>query len=65
MRRPPSKILPPTNVIPGGCVTCGCEVFVRYHYDDDKPVPDAPFVLIDSNGKEIEGTTVSDAVLLG
>ena len=47
------------NVLSGGCVKCGCEIFIHYHYDDGKPVPDAPFVLIDSNGTEIEGKTDS------
>ncbi|WP_332420201.1 DUF6531 domain-containing protein, partial [Vibrio metschnikovii] len=45
------------NVLDGGCVECGCEIFIRYHYDDDKPVPNAPFVLIDSNKKELTGQT--------
>ncbi|MDP2571933.1 RHS repeat-associated core domain-containing protein [Vibrio penaeicida] len=45
------------NVLSGGCVECGCEVFIRYHYDDEKPVPNAPFILKDSNGTEIEGNT--------
>lgn len=45
------------NIISGGCVKCGCEVIIHYHYDDGKPVPNAPFVLIDSNKKEISGKT--------
>ncbi len=45
------------HILSGGCVECGCEVFIRYHYDDNKPVPHAPFLLIDSRGKEIEGQT--------
>uniref|UniRef100_UPI000532D7A2 DUF6531 domain-containing protein n=1 Tax=Dickeya undicola TaxID=1577887 RepID=UPI000532D7A2 len=43
--------------ISGGCVKCGCEVLIHYHYDSGKPVPNAPFVLIDSNKTEIHGTT--------
>lgn len=45
------------NIISGGCVKCGCEVIIHYHYDDGKPVPNAPFVLTDSNKKEISGKT--------
>ncbi|MDW6093944.1 RHS repeat-associated core domain-containing protein [Vibrio rhizosphaerae] len=45
------------NVLDGGCVECGCEVFIRYHYDDDKPIPEAEFVLTDSNKTEISGKT--------
>ncbi|MCL2891252.1 RHS repeat-associated core domain-containing protein [Brenneria tiliae] len=43
--------------ISGGCVKCGCEVLIHYHYDSGKPVPNAPFVLIDSNKTEIHGQT--------
>ncbi|MCV9878103.1 RHS repeat-associated core domain-containing protein [Brenneria izbisi] len=45
------------NKISGGCVTCGCEALIYYHYDSGKPVPNAPFVLIDSNKTEIRGQT--------
>ncbi|SJN59482.1 Putative deoxyribonuclease RhsC [Vibrio ruber DSM 16370] len=45
------------NILDGGCVDCGCEVFIRYHYDDDKPIPEAEFVLTDSNKTEISGKT--------
>ncbi|XAW88178.1 SpaA isopeptide-forming pilin-related protein [Vibrio sp. CDRSL-10 TSBA] len=45
------------NVIDGGCVECGCEVFVHYHYDDGQPISDASFVLTDSNQAEITGKT--------
>ncbi|OOE77138.1 DUF6531 domain-containing protein [Salinivibrio sp. ML290] len=45
------------NVLEGGCVECACETFIRYHYDDDKPVPNAPFVLTDSKKTQIEGKT--------
>ncbi|MEF1257063.1 DUF6531 domain-containing protein, partial [Vibrio sp. M260112] len=45
------------NVLSGGCIECGCEIFIRYHYDDDKPVPNAPFVMKDSNGTTIKGVT--------
>ncbi|MDF2400500.1 hypothetical protein GWQ27_03130 [Aeromonas sp. 5HA1] len=47
------------NIISGGCVKCGCEVTIHYHYDDGKPVPNAPFVLTDSNGTVIKGKTDS------
>lgn len=45
------------NKISGGCTECGCEVLIYYHYDSGKPVPNAPFVLTDSNEKKIEGRT--------
>ncbi|WP_068713411.1 RHS repeat-associated core domain-containing protein [Vibrio tritonius] len=45
------------NVLDGGCVECGCEIFIRYHYDDDKPIGNASFVLTDSNKTEISGQT--------
>ncbi|WP_240630220.1 DUF6531 domain-containing protein, partial [Brenneria alni] len=45
------------NKISGGCSACGCEVIIRYHYDSGRPVPNAPFVLTDSNGAEIHGKT--------
>jgi YD repeat-containing protein len=45
------------NILSGDCVACGCEVFIRYHYDDDTPVADADILLIDSNHKEIMGKT--------
>ncbi|WP_246743283.1 RHS repeat-associated core domain-containing protein [Dickeya oryzae] len=45
------------NKISGGCAKCGCEVLIHYHYDSGKPVPNAPFVLIDSNKTEIHGKT--------
>ena len=35
-------------------------MFIRYHYDDDKPVPNAPFVLTDSNNTLIEGKCDGD-----
>ncbi|WP_088133671.1 RHS repeat-associated core domain-containing protein [Vibrio gazogenes] len=44
------------NVLDGGCVECGCEVFIRYHYDDGQPVPEADFVLTNIK-KEISGKT--------
>ncbi|MCS3769585.1 RHS repeat-associated protein [Aeromonas hydrophila] len=47
------------NIISGGCVKCGCEVIIHYHYDDGKPVPNAPFVLTDSNKTVIKGKTDS------
>ncbi|WP_258228804.1 DUF6531 domain-containing protein, partial [Aeromonas sp. HMWF015] len=47
------------NIISGGCVKCGCEVTIHYHYDDGKPVPNAPFVLTDSNKTVIKGKTDS------
>ncbi|WP_234932221.1 RHS repeat-associated core domain-containing protein [Pectobacterium carotovorum] len=43
--------------ISGGCVECGCEILIYYHYDSGEPVPNAPFVLIDSNKTEIHGQT--------
>ncbi|MEE3645283.1 MULTISPECIES: RHS repeat-associated core domain-containing protein [unclassified Brenneria] len=43
--------------ISGGCTQCGCETLIYYHYDSGKPVPNAPFVLIDSNKTEIHGQT--------
>ncbi|WOY01253.1 RHS repeat-associated core domain-containing protein [Dickeya fangzhongdai] len=45
------------NQISGGCAKCGCEVLIYYHYDSGKPVPNAPFVLVDSNKTEIHGKT--------
>ncbi|GIU51064.1 hypothetical protein TUM4438_39350 [Shewanella sairae] len=45
------------NVVSGGCVECGCTALIHYHYDDGKPVPEAPFILTDSNNKEIQGKT--------
>ncbi|PWC09288.1 hypothetical protein B4923_20385, partial [Brenneria roseae subsp. americana] len=45
------------NEISGGCAKCGCEVIIHYHYDSGRPVPNAPFVLTDSNEKEIHGKT--------
>ncbi len=33
------------NVISGGCTECGCSALIHDHYDDGKPVPNAPFVL--------------------
>ncbi|NPE57238.1 RHS repeat-associated core domain-containing protein [Dickeya dadantii] len=45
------------NQISGGCAKCGCEVLIHYHYDSGKPVPNAPFILIDSNKTEIHGKT--------
>ncbi|ACT07636.1 YD repeat protein [Dickeya chrysanthemi Ech1591] len=45
------------NKISGGCAQCGCEVLIYYHYDSGKPVPNAPFVLTDSNKTEIHGKT--------
>ncbi|QCR07125.1 DUF6531 domain-containing protein [Brenneria rubrifaciens] len=45
------------NKISGGCAICGCEALIYYHYDSGKPVPNAPFVLTDSNKKEIRGKT--------
>ena len=49
------------NIISGGCVKCGCEVIIHYHYDDGKPVPNAPFVLTDSNKTVICLLYTSDA----
>lgn len=45
------------NVVSGGCSECGCTALIHYHYDDGKPVPEAPFILTDSNNTEIEGKT--------
>ena len=45
------------NIIPGGCESCACEVLIHYHYDSGKPVPDAPFVLTDSQNHKTEGKT--------
>ncbi|AHE72488.1 hypothetical protein M942_04125 [Enterobacter ludwigii] len=50
------------NKISGGCVKCGCEALIHYHYDSGKPVPDAPFVLTDSNGTQINGKTDADGL---
>ncbi len=52
------------NTLSGGCVKCGCEVLVHYHYDSGKPVPNAPFVLTDSNNKEIHGKTDANGLCL-
>ncbi|WP_332630928.1 RHS repeat-associated core domain-containing protein [Citrobacter sp. ESBL3] len=52
------------NKISGGCVKCGCEALIHYQYDSGKPVPDAPFVLTDSNGKKINGRTDADGLCL-
>ncbi|NRD72171.1 RHS repeat protein [Shewanella sp. VB17] len=45
------------NILSGGCVECGCTALIHYHYDDGKPVPNASFVLTDSNSAKIEGKT--------
>lgn len=50
------------NKISGGCVKCGCEALIHYQYDSGKPVPDAPFVLTDSNGTQIKGKTDADGL---
>ncbi|WP_254900289.1 DUF6531 domain-containing protein, partial [Lonsdalea iberica] len=52
------------NKISGGCVKCGCEVLIYYHYDTGKPVPNAPFVLTDSNQHVIEGKTDQNGLCL-
>ena len=36
------------NVLQGSCVECGYQALIFYHYDDGSPVPEAPFLLIDS-----------------
>ncbi|WP_028301810.1 DUF6531 domain-containing protein, partial [Oceanospirillum beijerinckii] len=45
------------NVLDGGCAECACEIILNYVYDDGEPVPNAAFVLEDSNGKLIDGKT--------
>ena len=45
------------NRISGGCATCACEILINYEYDSGDPVPDAQFVLTDSNNNKIEGKT--------
>ncbi|MEH0834601.1 RHS repeat-associated core domain-containing protein [Pectobacterium cacticida] len=45
------------NRISGGCVACGCEILVYYHYDSGDPIPNAPFQLTDSRNHKIEGRT--------
>ncbi|WP_411571411.1 DUF6531 domain-containing protein, partial [Pectobacterium cacticida] len=45
------------NNISGGCTTCGCETFVQYVYSSGEPVANAPFILTDSRGNEIDGET--------
>jgi|GEM_PF-1005383 len=45
------------NTKSGGCTECGCTALIHYHYDDGRPVPDAPFTLTDSNKTVIEGAT--------
>ena len=52
-----SKNFSTENKISGGCEKCGCEVLIHYHYDDGKPVPNAPFQLTDSNKAVIKGKT--------
>lgn len=45
------------NILEGGCIKCGCEVWFRYHYDSGRPVPEAPFTLIDAKGHTHKGKT--------
>ena len=45
------------NIIGGGCVECACEVLVRYHYDDGKGIPEAPFEMTDAKGNVYTGKT--------
>ena len=45
------------NVVGGGCMECACEVLVRYHYDDGKGIPEAPFEMTDSKGNVYTGKT--------
>lgn len=45
------------NTVGGGCVECGCEVLVRYHYDDGTGVPQAPFEMTDAKQNVYHGTT--------
>ncbi|BCV62866.1 RHS repeat-associated core domain-containing protein [Shewanella algae] len=45
------------NILRGSCVECGCTALIFYHYDDGQPVPEAPFILTDSNNKKLEGKT--------
>lgn len=52
-----SKNFSSDKAIPGGCKKCACEIFVQYLYDSGKPVPNAPFVVKDSNGTNISGQT--------
>lgn len=52
------------NKISGGCEKCGCEVLIHYHYDDGKPVPNAPFQLTDSNNTLIQGKTDANGLCL-
>ncbi|MFZ5018244.1 hypothetical protein ACOY39_28185, partial [Klebsiella pneumoniae] len=40
----------------------GCEALIHYQYDSGKPVPDAPFVLTDSKGTQINGKTDADGL---
>ncbi|WP_298776316.1 RHS repeat-associated core domain-containing protein [uncultured Shewanella sp.] len=45
------------NTLSGGCTECGCSALIYYHYDDGKPVPNAPFELTDSNNTKVTGKT--------
>ncbi|WP_298771761.1 DUF6531 domain-containing protein [uncultured Shewanella sp.] len=45
------------NTLSGGCTECGCSALIYYHYDDGKPVPNAPFELTDSNNTKVAGET--------
>ncbi|WP_415846667.1 DUF6531 domain-containing protein, partial [Vibrio aerogenes] len=51
------------KVLDCGCVKCGCELFIRYHYDDDQPIAGAEVVLTDSNKTEVSGTTDDNGLL--
>lgn len=52
------------NILSAGCTVCGCSALIHYHYDNGKPVPNAPFILTDSNNKALEGKTDSNGLCL-
>ncbi|MGR5209397.1 RHS repeat-associated core domain-containing protein [Vibrio rotiferianus] len=51
------------NVKEGNCKECNCEVFVRCHYDDDSPIKEAPYTLVDSKKGETTGQTDENGLL--
>lgn len=59
-----SKNFSTENQISGSCASCKYEVLLHYHYDDDKPVPNAPFLLIDSNHQQTSGVTDKNGLCL-
>ncbi|WP_337165881.1 RHS repeat-associated core domain-containing protein [Vibrio fluvialis] len=51
------------NVKEGNCKECGCEVFVRCHYDDGSPIKEAPYTIVDSKKGETTGQTDENGLL--